>query len=316
MLPAHLELIPVTTGRTLQIHADGVSVHAVEWRPERARRQVLLVHGLGANTISWEPSAQRLADRLDAVVTAVDLVGFGRTRAPERTATLATNERLVGALLEQRGPSIVMGNSMGGAIGVRITARRPELVERLVLVNPAVPHPRPGVGDWVRLARLAPMMVPTVGRTVLATRARLLGPERLVDSTLSWCLDDPKCLDPDVRLRLIELAAERYAYPEAPAAYAEAARSMLVYLARGILDDLAVAASARPTMIVHGARDRLVPLAAAVRAAARHEAIELCVLDDIGHTPQLEDPERFVSVVADWVGTLPAADAAVGGVRS
>jgi pimeloyl-ACP methyl ester carboxylesterase len=296
----------MTAGRSFDLDADGVRVHAVEWSPTAvpptrgAERRVLLVHGLGANTLSWEPIAQPLADRLGATVTAIDLVGFGRTRSPGRTATIDTNRRLVTAVLEQLGPSIVAGNSMGGAIGIGLTARRPDLVDGLVLVNPAVPHPSPSMGDWLRLARLAPVMVAPIGRRVVGTRARLLGPERLVDTSLGYSLHDPSRLDPDLRRRLIALAAERYAYPEAPAAYVDAARSLFVYLARGINADLVTAAGSRPTLLLHGALDRLVPLAAAHGAAARSVAIDLEVLDGIGHAPQLEDPARVVDVVTAW----------------
>jgi pimeloyl-ACP methyl ester carboxylesterase len=298
----------MTAGRSFHLDADGVRVHAVEWVPSsatlhdpRADRQVLLVHGLGANTLSWEPVGQPLADRLDATVTAIDLVGFGRTRAPERSATVATNRAVVAAVLEQRGPAVLIGNSMGGAIGIGLTARRPELVEGLVLVNAAVPHPSPGVADWIRIAWMAPVMVPTLGRQFIGRRARYLGPERLVDSSVALSLSDPSRLDPDLRRRLIALAAERYAYPEAPGAYVDAARSLFLYLARGINADLVAAASARSTLLVHGALDRLVPLVAARGAAARHDAIDLEVLEGIGHAPQLEDPGRVVDVVAGWM---------------
>lgn len=295
----------MTAGRSFELEADGVRVHAVEWSPGRAatgdgERRVLLVHGLGANTLSWEPVAQPLADRLGATVTAIDLIGFGRTRAPERTATIDTNRRLVTAVLEQTGPSIVAGNSMGGAIGIGLTARRPDLVEGLVLVNPAVPHPSPSVGDWLKIARLAPAMITPIGRRVVDARARWLGPERVVDTSLGYSLHDPSRLDPDLRQRLIALVAERYAYPEAPAAYIDAARSLFLYLARGINADLVAATDSRPTLLLHGALDRLVPLAAAHGAAARSATLDLEVLDGIGHAPQLEDPSRVVDVVTGW----------------
>jgi pimeloyl-ACP methyl ester carboxylesterase len=296
----------MTAGRSFDLDADGMRAHAVEWSPATslpggvAQRRVLLVHGLGAHTLSWEPIAQPLADRLDATVTAIDLVGFGRTRARGRSATIDTNRQLVTAVLERLGPSIVVGNSMGGAIGIGVTARRPDLVEGLVLVNPAVPHPSPSMGDWLRIARLAPVMVTPIGRRVVGTRARLLGPERLVDTSLGYSLHDPTRLDPELRRRFIALAAERYAYPEAPAAYVDAARSLFLYLARGINADLVTAASERPTLLLHGALDRLVPLAAAHGAAARATTIDLEVLDGIGHAPQLEDPARVVDVVTGW----------------
>jgi pimeloyl-ACP methyl ester carboxylesterase len=292
-------------GRGLTIDADGVRVNANRWTPSADGQlngtRVLLVHGLGANTLSWEPIGQPLADGLGATVTAIDLIGFGRTRAPGRPATIATNRSLVTAVLEELGPSMIIGNSMGAAIGIGVTARRPDLVTHLVMVNPALPHLRPGMRDLVRLARFAPVMWAPIGRQFVGTRARLLGPERLVDASLQWSLHDPSRLDPDLRLRLVALAAERYEYPEAPLAYAEAARSMLLYLSRGLHDDLAVAAPQRPTLLLFGEHDRLVNVDAARDAAAMHDDVELQVLEGVGHAPQLEDPERLVRVLADWL---------------
>jgi pimeloyl-ACP methyl ester carboxylesterase len=233
-------------------------------------------------------------------VTAIDLIGFGRTRSPGRAASIVSNRRLVTAVLDELGPSVVIGNSMGGSIGIGVAARRPDLIQSLVLIDPALPHPNPGVVDMLRLARFAPVMLSSLGGRVVRTRARMMGPERLVDASLSWSLHDPSRLDADLRRRLIALATERYAYPEAPAAYAEAARTLLLYLARGLHDDLA-AASPTPTLIVHGEHDRLVSVVAARFAASRHEHVELHVLDGVGHAPQLEDPERLVAVLAGWL---------------
>lgn len=287
---------------------DGLNVHAIEWTPaEPSDVRILLVHGLGANALSWEPIGQALADRFAATVTALDLVGFGRTRAPERPATIAANRDLVNALLDQLGPSVIIGNSMGGAIGIAATARRLDLVEGLVLVNPAIPHPSPTFGDWARAAKFSPVMVQPLGRSILGTRARLIGPERLVDTSLAWSLHDPTRLDPALRLRLIALASERFAYPEAAGAYIEAARSLFLYQARDLHNDLATASASRPVLLVHGVLDRLVPLAAAQSAADRHPGIDLQLLGGIGHAPQLEDPDRLVEVVTGWLGARMSA---------
>jgi pimeloyl-ACP methyl ester carboxylesterase len=242
-----------------------------------------------------------LADALGTTVTAIDLIGFGRTRAPERTASIATNRQLVTAVLDDLGPSIVIGNSMGASIAIGVAARRPELITSLVLVNPALPHPSPGVVDVLRFARFAPVMISSLGSRVVRARARLLGPERVVDSSIGWSLHDPTLLDPDLRQRLIALATERYAFPEAPAAYADAARSLLLYLPRALLTDLLAGASGPPALLVHGEHDRLVSLDAARAAATRHDHVELHVLDGVGHAPQLEDPERLVAVLTAWL---------------
>ncbi len=295
------ESVASTRGQSRTLDVDGVRVHAVDWSPPEpvADRRVLLVHGLGAHTLSWEPFAGPLAVRLDATVTAVDLVGFGQTRAPERTATLATNRRVVTGVLERLGPATLIGNSMGATIGIGVAAARPELVDALVLVNAAVPHPRPGFSDWLRLVWLAPVVVPSLGARLVALRAARLGAERLVDTSLQSSVMRVDALDPDLRVRMIELTAARMTWPEAAPAYADAARSLVRYLAWGIHPDLTVAAAVTPTVLIHGSEDQLVPLAAA-RHAARLHGLELRVLEGVGHAPQLEVPDRLLDAVESW----------------
>src|SRR6476646_2185149 len=132
--------------------ADGRWVHTVDWEPAEARPDatpVVLVHGLGASTVSWELVGRDLADRLGARVTALDLPGFGRSRA-ERPATMSSHRAAVTALLRAQGPAIVIGNSMGGATSVGVAARHPDLVHALVLVNAAFPRPGANLDQLAR----------------------------------------------------------------------------------------------------------------------------------------------------------------------
>src|SRR6185295_6945465 len=99
-----------------------------------------------------------------ARVTAVDLIGFGRTRALDRAATIATNRAVVEGVLDASAPAVVVGNSMGAVIAAGVAARRPDLVVGLVLVDPALPWARIGPADWWRAARLAPLMLPAFAR--------------------------------------------------------------------------------------------------------------------------------------------------------
>ena len=147
------------------IDADGLFVHTLEWNGadggvREAPPPMLLVHGLGGSTTNWLSVGPELAARLRGRVVAVDLAGFGRTRPDGRPASLGTNGRLLEAFARDRGPFVVMGNSMGGALAVGLAARHPELVTALVLVNPAVPRPRRNRRNVVRAARFAAMGVP------------------------------------------------------------------------------------------------------------------------------------------------------------
>ena len=298
--------LPVQPGTERWIDADGVRVHAVEWGDPDREHRILLVHGLGANTLSWEPIGGPLAAALDATVTAIDLPGFGLTRLPPgRRATVGASGRLVATVLaDVVGPAVVFGNSMGGAISVGLAARRPDLVRALVLVDPAVPQRGARLPPWQLVARMAPLMVPQLGGRFIGVRARRLGPAGMVDSTLEWSVAYPERVDPALRERLIALATQRSAFPEVPAAYADAARSLFFYFQGGMNGDLARVSC--PTLIVHGELDRLVPVGSARAVAARHPEFALEVIADCGHAPQLELPDRFLELVTPWLAGLPA----------
>jgi pimeloyl-ACP methyl ester carboxylesterase len=292
------------SGQERWLHVDGFRVHAMEWGDGEAR--VLLVHGLGGHTISWELVAPALAEQLGTTVTAVDLPGFGLTRLPPgRRATLGTHGRLLRALLERSGPAAVVGNSMGGAVGVGLAARHPELVRALVLVDAALPRPAANPAQWRVMARLAPTLVPPLGALVLGARGRMLGSEGIVDQTLALSLCEPDRLDPALRTRFIELATTRQSFPEAPAAYAESARALFWYLTRAMRADEARVTA--PTLIVHGDRDQLVPVDAARALAARRPEFTLEVIDNCGHVPQLEVPDQFLAAVSPWLAATLAA---------
>ena len=128
---------------------------------------------------------------------------------------------------------------------------------------------------------------------------------RLVDDTMGWTLCDPTRLDPELRLRLVELARTRRAFPEAPAAHAESARGLFWYLTRNMRADEARVTS--PTLIVHGDRDRLVPAAAARALAARRPDWGFEMIDDCGHAPQLEVPDQFLAAAVPWLAATLAA---------
>jgi pimeloyl-ACP methyl ester carboxylesterase len=60
-------------------------------------------------------------------------------------------------------------------------------------------------------------------------------------------------------------------------------------------------------LIVQGNRDRLVRVEATRALAAARPDWRLEILDDVGHVPQLEAPERFLAIVEPWLRTRAAA---------
>lgn len=282
---------------------EDLKVHAVEWTPNGTHPDVpalLLVHGLGASTVGWEPVAQPLADAVGAPVTAIDLPGFGGTRCPDVPTDMDLHARVLAAVLAETGPAVVVGNSMGGSVAVAVAAQDPAPFTGLVLVNAALPRPVGSFDAMARTAKFAALLAPRIATPVVQARAMRLGPERLVDVTLAAVYADPERIDPAVRDRYVAQATERYDFPEAAPAYAVSGGSLFRYLITGMRDDLATVHV--PTLLVHGRQDRLVPVSFARALARRRHDWRYVEFADAGHAPQLEVPGRFVDVVTRWVG--------------
>ncbi len=113
---------------------------------------MLLVHGMGDDSSIWVDTVAALAD--DFSCTTVDLPGHGRSPAPtdpaayERAAVLESLD----AVLEQIGPALLIGHSLGGylALAHHITRHttRPGTIPGMVLISAG-----PGFRDADSMAR-------------------------------------------------------------------------------------------------------------------------------------------------------------------
>jgi|tagenome__1003787_1003787.scaffolds.fasta_scaffold20520199_2 pimeloyl-ACP methyl ester carboxylesterase len=290
------------------VEIDGAPVHTATWQPARARdgTPVVLVHGLGGSTINWHLVGRPIADALGVPVTAIDLIGFGRTPLAGRRPTVAANAALLAAYLAQHGPRVVVGNSMGGSTAVHLAARHPDLVDALVLVNPALPFTgtRPTPRAVRNLAVFAAASIPVAGAWMMDARARRIGATEVVDSSLRASRVDPGTMDQELRAALIELAEWRHTNGVAGRAYNDAIRSLLRYLTTAMPAD--VTAVEAPVLVVHGTADDLVPIAAAHAVSQRRPEWEVAVLP-CGHLPLLESPGALVDVVTRWLTGVVAA---------
>jgi len=264
------------------------------------RPAMVLVHGLGGAHLNWMAAGPLLARR--SRVLALDLAGFGRTPLAGRHARVRANQRLLGRFINEvaGAPVILVGNSMGGLISL-LEAAHPERVAGLVLVDPAVPRPR-----GVRLDREVRLVftlyaIPGLGERFLASRRTRLGAERLVADVLRVCCVDASRVPPEVVAAMCALTQERAELAWGDAAFLEAARSLLLTLARPGPYRRAVQAVAAPTLLLQGTGDRLVPLGSTQAIADARPSWTFQVLDGVGHVPQLEAPERFVTAVTTWL---------------
>lgn len=116
---------------TLQLDAGPIVADIYERSPELPT--VLLIHGWGGSGRYWRGTVERLSDRFNFVVP--DLPGVGRALPVRRPLDMFGQVVALEALLAHLGVqrAHVVGHSMGGGIAILLAAKRPELVERLVL---------------------------------------------------------------------------------------------------------------------------------------------------------------------------------------
>lgn len=279
----------------------GVPVHYIDFGGSGA--PMVLVHGLGGSAINWLGVGPSLARRYRVV--ALDLAGFGETPPATGSTGLAAQQDLLDRFLRSvtAGPAIVVGNSMGGLLAMMEAAAEPGRVSHLILAAPAQPTPRRGRIDLEVLAVFATYAMPWLGPWYMRRRAARLGPEGLVREMLRLCCVDPSRVAPDVRAVHVALAAERLArMPWATDVFLDATRSLLSALRRRRRFFTMVDRVTAPCLIIQGAGDRLVPVAASRELARRRPDWKLEVFDGIGHVPQLEAPERFVEKAERWLG--------------
>jgi lipase len=110
-----------------------VQLHIHEWG-DPAAPLVVCLHGVSGHGGRFRKLAEeRLADRFHVV--AADLRGHGRSTWDEPW-DLGTH---VADVLETvEGPAVRIGHSFGGRLVMEITAKQPELVQRAVLLDPAI----------------------------------------------------------------------------------------------------------------------------------------------------------------------------------
>src|SRR5262245_8298438 len=276
---------------------------------------IVTVHGLGGSAVNWAALAPWLTDRCR--VLAPDLAGHGLTKSLSRGTTVPANRALLHRFVESvaGGPVILMGNSMGGMISLFAAAAAPGLVSGLILVDPALPMV-PAWPDPTVTALFALYATPLLGRVIMSRR-RQWTPEAAVTATLSLCCVDITRISADVMAQHVRLARRRTEFAGTERDFLVAARSVVstTGYARGRSYRRVMRSIQAPVLMVHGVRDRLVPLAAARAAARLNPSWRLVELPDVGHVPQLESPRRTATVILDWLDSAGehAARAATGG---
>ena len=263
---------------------------------------VWFVHGLGGASTDWTRLSAALAPF--ATGYSLDLPGSGRSDPPPSgTYSPLADADLVAAAIDQvtGGPVQLVGNSYGGLVATLLAARRPDLVQTLTVISPAVPDLRLTL-DRGADPRLGLLLLP--GTTGLAhNRLSAIEPMARARGMGDLCFGHPELITDDDYLVAAAEHDFRAALPWTYSATLGTLRGLMsAYLRPGPASFAAAAARiSAPTLVIWGTRDRLVDVRLSRRAAAAYQRAGLLILAECGHVAQMEDPESTArGVLALW----------------
>lgn len=279
----------------------GGPTHYVDFGGPADAPLLVMVHGLGGATWNWLALAPLLRDHVR--VMAIDLAGHGLSPAAGRSTTVGANRRLLDRFLREVAgePVVLVGNSMGGMISILEASSSPDQVRGTVLVNPALPRPLLSRGDARVAAQFAVMALPLLGEAAYVRRRARFSAEHHIRQTLRLCTVDHRRVPDEVIAAGVAVIEQRDARRFPPSDVTAAGRSVVQRVSFAGRLRRSMAAISSPVLLIHGAKDRLVPVAAAQQAARHFPSWRLAIADDVGHVPMMEAPEWTATQILDWL---------------
>jgi pimeloyl-ACP methyl ester carboxylesterase len=271
--------------------------HRVFFRSAGSGPVVVLVHGITSTSATWANVLPYLAERF--TVIAPDLLGHGESAKPRGDYSLGAYASGIRDLLLALGHerATFVGHSLGGGVAMQLAYQFPEHCERLVLVSSG------GLGREINALLRAASLPGSELVLPLLVDERLLGVGRIAGRLLGR-----------VGLRVHTDVGEvlrghaSLSNGEARAAFLHTLRTIVDARGQRVdATDRLYLAQSIPFMIVWGERDPIIPVD---HGRAAHELVprsRLEVFPSAGHFPHLDDPLRFVRVLADFIETSQPA---------
>jgi pimeloyl-ACP methyl ester carboxylesterase len=265
------------------IDVDGVRIH---YQEKGEGTPLILLHGFTSSTYSWKDVFDPLSRTYRVI--AVDLKGFGFSGKPDGDYTRRGQALMVVSLLNilKIEKAWIAGSSMGGEVALNVALANPHRVAGLILIDS-------GGVEVAGGGSLAPGYVrtPVLGRVLSAL---VLTSDHLVREGLEKSFYDDAKVTPE-RVRYY------YRPLQTRGGQLAALRARTQAGQYPVEQDLGKINA--KTVIIWGADDALIPLAAGQKMNSLIKNSKLVVIEKCGHLPQEEMPERVLAEVVNFIGS-------------
>jgi 4,5:9,10-diseco-3-hydroxy-5,9,17-trioxoandrosta-1(10),2-diene-4-oate hydrolase len=246
------------------------------WSAGNQGSPVLLAHGIGRYIEDWLPVFWSLSDNYQ--VYALDLPGHGLSSREKDISYYIDNlAEVVGTFLHTLGVehTHLCGHSLGGAVVTWLTLVKPEIVNKLVLINSG------GYGKQVmNVLRFASL--PLIGEMI--TRPSRSG----IADMAKMLVHDPDVMTPELQDLEYKMATQQGAQQ----AFLKTLRANVSILGqnsktvRHIIRG--IPAVEKPVLIIWGENDQIIPVSHAGVASLGFQEAQVHIFDECGHFPMLE----------------------------
>ncbi|OBK23925.1 alpha/beta fold hydrolase [Mycobacterium asiaticum] len=254
---------------------------------------IVLLHGVGDSSTTWEPVHAKLAQRF--TVIAPDMLGHGESdkpRADYSLASFANGLRDLLTALEIDRVTLV-GHSLGGGVAAQFAYQYPQFVERVVLVSAG------GVTKDVSIAlRFAAMPLGAEALSMLRLPGAVpaMG---LVSRAVGTVVGSTRFTRDVASLpRLVGGLSK----PGAVSAFARTLRGVVDTQGQYVsMLDRSYLMHGLPVQIIWGEDDLIIPVSHARLAHRQIPGSRLEILPESGHMPHGDHPDRFVQIVHQFI---------------
>ena len=249
---------------------------------------VLLVHGLGGSTRYWTGTMLALSQRGFRVV-AVDLPGFGRSDLPLKCLNVTDYIEIVDFVMSSLNIETfaIVGCSMGGLVAWMYASAFPHKVTKTILVSPVgIPS---AISQPIRKLRRRPSSIPSPAYmrlpglgAILKFCAHIAFAKVIAYPVVYLAFARPDLLDNE-SFRIMRTSAREMRVMH---------KGLLIW--RGPEDPALLLQSIKsPTLIVWGAKDRILPRSAPEYYLGHIPQAKFILYPNSGHVPMLEIPDQF-----------------------
>lgn len=257
----------------------------------KGKETIIMIHGLGSYSPAWKKNIGELSKYYRVI--AVDLPGYGKSSKAPHSGLMTFYAAVIAEFIQTLdvGPVNLAGHSMGGQISMVLALEKPELVKRLILVDPAGFEAfHAGQRNWFK-----DVMTPNLVRltTVDAIETNLASNFYRMPADAKFMIED--------RIAMRN-ASDFEGYCLA------VSRSVAGMVEEPVLDK--ISKLKMPTLIFFGENDMLIPnrylnpgftWKIAEQGASRIEGSKLVMVPKCGHFMMFEKPEVFNTETRNFI---------------